>query len=165
MNNVTKALIARGFSDAGYKDATDAQGMFYKKVTADSTFVIGVHQVEDMTAFTANLPTTWSTEVDVAFARKINDNTKMLRAVVTDDGLAFLYPFYTGCTHNEGRIAKEFAAELEYALGNIAKVISEYQKEQDAKDKPDDGKAAAAEEAEAARRVIHLVNEVLRTRP
>jgi len=163
MNEVTKQLIARGFSDAGYKDATDAQGMFYKKVTADSTFVIGVHQVEDMTAFTAKLPTTWSAEVDVALARDINDNGKMMRAIVTDDGLAFLYPFYTGCTHNEGRVAKEFAAQLEATIEKIAKVISEYQKEQEAKDKPDDRRAA--QEAEAARRVVHLVSEFLRTKP
>ena len=146
MNNVTKELIARGFSDAGYKDATDAKGMFYKKVTEDSTFVIGVHEVEDMTAFTAELPTTWSTKVDVAFARSINDNTKMIRAVVTDDGLSFLYPFYTGCTHNEGRIAKSFAAELEHAIGKIAKIVDEYVKEQEAKDKPDDLRDAAVKE-------------------
>ena len=147
MNQVTKELIARGFSDAGYKDATDAQGIFYKKVTADSTFVIGVHQVEDMTAFTANLPTDWTAEVDVTFARHINNNAKMLRVVVTDDGLAFLYPFYTGCTHNEGRIAKEFAAELEAAIGKIAKIVEGYVKEQEAKDKPDDRKRAAVKEA------------------
>ena len=163
MNNVTKELIARGFSDAGYKDATDAQGMFYKKVTEDSTFVIGVHQVEDMTAFTANMPTIWSAEVDVVLARDINDNGKMLRAIVTDDGLAFLYPFYMGCTHNEGRIAREFAGQLEATIGKIAKAISDYQKEQEAKGKPDDSKAA--QEAETVRRVIHLANEFLRAKP
>jgi len=154
MNNVTKELIARGFSDAGYKDATDAQGMFYKKVTADSTFVIGVHQVEDMTAFTANMPTIWSAEVDVVLARDINDNAKMLRAIVTDDGLAFLYPFYTGCTHNEGRIAREFAGQLEATIGKIAKAISDYQKEQEAKDKPDDRRDAAVKE------VIDLMDSI-----
>ena len=154
MNNVTKELIARGFSDAGYKDATDARGMFYKKVTADSTFVIGVHQVEDMTAFTAKLPTTWPSEVDVTLARDINDNGKMMRAIVTDEGLAFLYPFYTGCTHNEGRIAKEFAAELEDAIGKIGKIVEGYKKEQEAKDKPDDRREAAVKE------VIDLMDSI-----
>lgn len=147
MNNVTKELIAHGMADAGYKDATDAQGTFYKKVTADSTFVIGVHQVEDMTAFTANLPTTWPTEVDVTFARSINDNAKMLRVIVTGEGLAFVYPFYTGCSHNEGRIAKEFAAELEAAIGKMAKIVDRYRNDQEAKQKPDDRRDAAVKEA------------------
>jgi len=154
MNNVTKELIARGFSDAGYKDATDARGTFYKKVTADSTFVIGVHQVEDMTAFTANLPTKWPTEVDVTFARHINDNAKMLRVIVTSEGLAFVYPFYTGCSHNEGRIAKEFAAELEDALAKMAKIVDEYVKDKEAKQKPDDRREAAVKE------VIDLMDSV-----